>query len=173
MSAPKAIKIPLPRTGGNLLKDGVYKVRVDETEVREGPSGFPYISLTLAVLDRNGKPLGGKVWDNLSLGPKARFKIDQILDALEAETEGSVTPNWFKGKVCWVRITSEPYQGVLKNKIDRYLTPEQAEKAIADSNGDISGTWAQEPLVSAASDEDEGTAVESMPEEMADDDIPF
>lgn len=174
----KGMEIPLERTGGRaLLKEGVYRLRIEGVEERMGPSGSPYLSLTLSVIGSNGRPTESKIWDNLSFAPKARFKVDQILDALEAPEEGTVTPRYFLGKLLYATLGTDSYQGTLKNVVKQYLPPGKAVEMLekqAEEDGLEYTPPPDSPLVSFEDEEDdEESIVSNAPDELEEEDIPF
>lgn len=117
--------ISLKRTNG-ILPDGVYKLRVEKVEVKQGQKA-PYIALQLLVVGKTTK-----VYENVSTAEAARFRLEQFLDAIEAPAKGNLKPNSLRGKTFWAKLTNESYQGRLKNTIDTYLTPAIAEQLLAD-----------------------------------------
>lgn len=170
------IKIPLERTGGrSLLADGVYRARIESVEQKQGAKG-PYLSFVYNIVTPDGRPTDTKIWDNISLAEKARFKVDQFLDALEAGTEGSVGLGWFKGKSLWVTVTNETYQQQLKNRIGSYITPEMATQLLekAEYEGTIvTGDQAFSSSYMGEEDEEASGPQADMPEDVAEEDIPF
>jgi hypothetical protein len=176
------LQIPLERTGGRaVLEEGIYALRIESIEEKVGPSGNPYLNLTMIVLDKSGRPSNTKIWDILSLAPKARFKIDQVLDALEAPEEGSVGPKWFVNKRLWAVLTTDTYKGTTKNVVDRYLLKEVAEESLRKGAEEAGESFTQIDMSSNGTDEPDdedweepAPIVEKLPDELKeDDDIPF
>lgn len=113
--------------GGGLRPDGVYKLKVEDVEVKQAsdPSKFPYLNVRFSVL-YNGQPKGLSVWDILSYSPAARFKFDQILDAMNAPEDGEVNYRWLKGKQVFATLITATHKGKVSNKVGQYLTAEAA-----------------------------------------------
>jgi hypothetical protein len=120
------MNIPLERVG--VLNDGIYKIRVTETEDRTSAAGNAYVNLTCTVLDDMGKDSGITIWHTLTMTPKSRFMVSQFLDAIGAPPTGSMNSRSFKGKTFWAQVGKDTYQGKTKNTISACLTPEQAKK---------------------------------------------
>jgi hypothetical protein len=120
------MQIPLDRVG--LLPDGVYMVRVTETEDRTSAAGNAYVNLTCTVLDEMGKDTGTTIWHTLTMTPKSRYMVSAFMDAVGAPATGSISSRALKGKYFWAQIGKDTYQGKSKNVIVTCLTPEQAKK---------------------------------------------
>lgn len=131
------MRVPLKRDAArSVLPDGVYELMIKEVEDKVGKeSGIPYMNLTLTVR-KNGRPVGGSVWDIISMSDNAAFKLAQFLDAVEAEESGDVSSQWFKGKKAWATLSTDTYNGTVKNVVKSYLTPDQAEDILS-KQGDM------------------------------------
>jgi hypothetical protein len=166
------MNIPLERVG--VLSDGVYKIRITETEDRTSAAGNAYVNLTCTVLDDMGKDSGVTIWHTLTMTPKSRFMIGQFLDAIGAPATGSINSRSFKGKTFWAQVGKDTYQGKTKNIISACLTPEQAKKEpdtihnVFNLNGmedeSPSNGYDDSDLTSWDEDDDDSTA--TLPEEM-------
>lgn len=128
--------ISLTRTGG-ILPDGVYKVKVDNMELKAGQKA-PYFACRFKV-DRKDSI----VFENISLAESARFRLEAFLDAIEAPNSGNMTPAkfivWCRGKSLFATLANESYNGRLKNVIGNYLLPEVAKQLMTEqaaSSGD-------------------------------------
>lgn len=176
--------IPLERKEGRtILTPGTYKVRIVEAEPKQGEKG-PYLKLTLDVVDANNKKTDHRVWDNISFAKKARFKVNQFLDALEMPNEkSSVSYRSLIGKTLWVTLKEETYQGKTKNVVNNYMEPSTIE-AIIDNYDSVDFASQEEdddwetPTIGKREflpeDEDE-ESVGNIPDEISgeDDDIPM
>lgn len=120
-------KINFKRDEGSVRPDGVYKLKVEDVEVKQAsdPSKFPYLNVRFSVL-YNGQPKGLSIWDILSYSPAARFKFDQILDAMNAPEDGEVSYRWLKGKQVFATLITATHKGKVSNKVGQYLTAEAA-----------------------------------------------
>lgn len=117
--------------GSGILPEAIYQLRVDDVEVKQASnSEFPYLNVKYAVL-YNGQPKGGAIWDVLSYSPNARFKFDQLFDAMNAPSSGEVPITWLKGKKVYVSLITQTYKGKISNKVGQYLTPEVAAAQMA------------------------------------------
>lgn len=123
----------------SVVKPGIYKIRIDEVDdSSNGPSGFLNIKMNCSILSSSGKPTGRTTWTNLSMSPKARFKIDKFLDAINAPEEGKVSPKSFKGKTLWVRIEKgKNNRGETVSQITDYLTDLEMESIQATEVPDV------------------------------------
>lgn len=147
--------------GGGLRPDGVYRLKVEDVEVKQAsdPSKFPYLNVRFSVL-YNGQPKGLSVWDILSYSPAARFKFDQILDAMNAPEDGEVSYRWLKGKQVFATLTTATHKGKVSNKVGQYLTAEAAAELQeanlgADSDDDFEDDDDLEDSDTDDDDEDE------------------
>lgn len=166
------------------VKPGVYKVRIEEVDdTQAGPSGFLNIKLTYQIISSSGKPTGRQLFDNLSMSPKARFNMDNFLDAINAPEEGNVSPRSFKGKSLWVQVDKRKNnRGEIVPDVVGYLT-EEAMKTIeatevADveiSDDDYSAPRDFRPSASLDDDGEEGEEDSQLENVMDgnDEDIPF
>lgn len=164
------MQIPLDRV--DLLEDGIYKIRVTETEDRTSAAGNPYVNLSCSVLNDMGKDSGIIVWHTLTMTPKSRIMVGQFLDAVGAPKSGSLNSRLLKGKSFWGQIGKETYKGKTRNIIVSCLTPEQANKDedtirnVFDLNNvEDNSEGFNDDL--ASWEEDDSTA--SLPEEMMED----
>lgn len=87
---------------------GVHLVRVANFDTGQGQSG-PYIKYTLEI--QEGPFQGRWLWLYLSLSEKARFKLNEFLDAVEAPKKGTSHPEDFVGAVFRVMVEHEEYNG--------------------------------------------------------------
>jgi len=165
------MQISLDRVG--LLEDGIYKVRVTETEDRTSAAGNPYVNLTCDVLNDMDKSTGTTVWHTLTMTPKSKFMVSKFMDAIGAPPTGSINSRSLKGKTFWAQIGKDTYQGKTKNVITECLTPEQA-KRDEDTINNVFNTASFEDDGPAGSQEDDISAWEteeddslaSLPDEM-------
>ena len=166
------MQIPLDRVG--LLDDGIYKIRITETEDRTSAAGNAYVNLTCDVLDGMGKPNGTTVWHTLTMTPKAKVMVSQFLNAVGAPLTGSLNSRSLKGKTFWAKVGKDTYQGKTKNIIVSALTPEEAKQEpdtinnvwnLGGSDEDpISNGFNREDDLSSWDEEDDSTA--NLPDEM-------
>jgi len=167
------MNIPLERVG--LLDDGIYKIRVTETEDRTSTNGNPYVNLTCSVLDERGQETGVQIWHTLTMTKKSMPMVGQFLDAVGAPTTGSISSRALKGKTFWAQVGKDTYQGRTKNVIKSPLTPEQAKKD-ADSIHNVFNMSADEETPSngfhdddvESWDNDDEDSTATLPEEMED-----
>lgn len=170
------MQIPLDRVG--LLADGIYLLRVTDTEDRTSAAGNAYVNLTCDVLDENGKGTGNTIWHTLTMTPKARFMVSKFMDAIGAPKEGTLNSRSLKGKKFWAQVGRDTYQGKSKNVVNSPLTWEEAKKD-EDSISNVFSTSfeADEPEgfddndIANWSEDDDSLA--SLPEEMAEEDTKF
>jgi hypothetical protein len=120
-------KISLSRSSRDqLLPNGIYWGKIEEVEVvEESPSGFPYLKLRIAA---NVEGERRAFWTNVSLAPTARFKVDELLDALEAPTEGEIRVQQLKGNSLFFKLAIDTYNGNQRNVIEKFLVPSQVRE---------------------------------------------
>lgn len=166
------MQIPLERVG--LLPDGIYRIRVTETEDRTSQAGNAYVNLTCEVLDDMGKSTDVVIWHTLTMTPKARFMVGKFMDAIGAPTTGTMNSRSLKGKQFWAQVGKDTYQGKSKNVIVTPLTAEEAKKDADTINNVFSTSFEAEPEENGFDpndvsnwEEEEGPG--SLPEEMEED----
>jgi hypothetical protein len=115
------VKINLTRSANELAPKGIYLGKIEDVEVVEdSPSGFPYLKLRL------GANIGGErkaFWTNVSLSPTARFKVDELLDAVEAPAEGELSIAQLKGAQVYFTLEITSYNGTQRNSVEKFLAP--------------------------------------------------
>lgn len=166
------MQIPLERVG--VLDDGIYMIRITETEDRTSAAGNAYVNLTCTVLDDMGKDSGVVIWHTLTMTPKSRPMVSAFLDAIGAPLTGNISSRAFKGKKFWANVGKDTYQGKTKNVIKACLTPEQAKRDEDTINNVFSLSMDDEPSGNgfvdddpASWDDDDSTA--TLPDEMTED----
>lgn len=109
-----------------LIPQGLYPFRIIEFEVRQGGSGFPYISYTMELVAES-KELqdweGQRIWMNVSLSPQARWKLDEFLDAVGAPEKGTAEPGDFLGAVVLAEVVHNEWEGKLRPNINKVFQP--------------------------------------------------
>lgn len=172
------MNIPLDRVG--VLEDGIYKVRITETEDRTSAAGNAYVNLTCAVYDDMGRDTGVVVWHTLTMTKKSMPMVGQFLDAVGAPKTGSLNSRSLKGKFLWAKIGKDTYQGRTKNVIAMCLTPEQAKKdedtinnvfSLSVEDDEPNNGFHDDDGPESWDDDDDSTA--TLPEEMEDGDTKF
>jgi hypothetical protein len=168
-----AIRVPLNRElSRSVLPDGIYQVVIEDVEDKVGKdSGIPYMNLTLSVR-RNGRPVGGSIWDIVSMSDAAAFKLAQFLDAVGAPEDGEVSSQWFKGKKLWARLYTDVYDGDPRNKVKKFLTEEQAQKVL-DTMGEEAEVDFQTDDEPAPAKRGRGRAAKVEVEEMEEEEMPL
>jgi hypothetical protein len=123
------------------LPAGVYTVAlIDLEENVGGASGFPYFKATLEVLD--GEFANRRLWTNLSLSPKAAWKLQEALIAFgespdDLTAEFDFDPEKYLGVEFDVSVSQSSYEGRVTNVVDNFLPsgaqPPQAAQSAAKS----------------------------------------
>lgn len=171
------MNIPLDRVG--ILEDGIYKVRVTETEDRTSAAGNAYVNLTCTIYDDMGQDTGVTVWHTLTMTKKSMPMVGQFLDAVGAPKTGSLNSRSLKGKYFWAKIGKDTYQGRTKNVISTCLTPEQAKKEEDSINNVFNLSVEEEPSSNGYDEEDgpeswdDDDSTATLPEEMEEGDTKF
>lgn len=130
------------------LPAGVYSVAIiDMEEVSSSPSGYPYFKVTMEILD--GEFAGRRQWSNLSLSPKAMWKLQEALIAF-GESPDSLTgefdfdPEKYLGVECLITVAQTTYEGRISNTVEAFLPPGTTPSASAPGSR---GTKAKKPSV--------------------------
>jgi hypothetical protein len=122
MSDKTPTPISLSRTAG-ALPEGVHSFRIVEVEEREGPSEWPYLNVTMEVEEGSDYD-GQRVWATVSLSPKARWKLEEFLDAVQAPEEGELYGDDFVGVRVRTTIIHEQWEGQTRARVERFLPME-------------------------------------------------
>ena len=136
---PLSTKRQIKQCREGLLPNGVYRLIIEHVEEKDGPSGHPYWNFRLRPIVQ-GQKSGVAVWDKVSLSPEARFRVENLLNAMEIDEEETpeIEPEYLIGKSYWASLSSREYQGKWSNEEKQYLTPEAAENLLqkqAESTG--------------------------------------
>jgi hypothetical protein len=111
-------RVDLDRISGPIT-EGLHKFRIVGIEQREGQAA-PYFSVQMECVDK-GNDEGKLVWDNVSLSPAARWKMEQFLDAMGAPATGEVFFEDYEGEYVQASVIHDLYDGKLQAKVDRLL----------------------------------------------------
>ena len=104
--------INLKRSSG-LPSQGVHLFKITKAEEKESTSGNPMWVLT-CVCQTAGDDQGLQMPVFLSLTDAARFKVDEFLDAIEADKHGSLEVGECVGKLLRIAVQHAPYQGNMR-----------------------------------------------------------
>lgn len=135
------------------LSEGVHRARVVDWDEKMGGSGFPYWAFTLEI--QEGQPWDGtRLYTNISHSPKARFKMDEWLDAFRQAEGTQVYAEQFVGKYLRVNVQMGEYDGRKRPEVANYLPDgtaqntkhKQVERASTNPVADQT-TTAEEPVV--------------------------
>jgi len=109
--------------GGVVLPEGPIQLEVSDISQEVGQdSGAAYLAFEFTVSE--GQYEGKKVWDNMSLSPKALWKLRGFLEAAEFEVEGGIQDidlDELIGLNVTAEISHEMYQGKKKNRVTNYI----------------------------------------------------
>jgi hypothetical protein len=140
MSTP----VDLARNSG-VPTEGIHLFKITEgKEQLSKTSGEPMWVLTLVCQD--GEDKGKIVTVFMSLAPKARFKIDQLLDAIDAPKHGTVTVEQIpghniKGAVVYGEYNGSPtanIQGMWGADVDVKYSPPSKPSSETSSIDELS-----------------------------------
>lgn len=111
------------------LTPGEYTFEVVDREIKEGPSGYPYVNFRCEVIEpKPGEGQTTSLFQIVSLSPAAKFGVALWLNALEISKPTGVSSadeaakyislqsfgKRFKG-----RVINEDYEGVMQSKIKK------------------------------------------------------
>lgn len=103
-------ELDLSRNSGNPT-EGLHLFKITKIEEKASlSSGNPQLVLTCVCQDQ-GEDLGKNVGMFLSLSPAARFKIDELLDAVNAPKKGTWKIEQFVGKSFKAMVKYGEYEG--------------------------------------------------------------
>lgn len=125
---PEYISTPVDTTRTSMLAEGIHELRVVDFDENMGGSGYPYWSFTLEV--NEGGPWDGFVlWTNISLSPKARFKMDEWLDAFSIPEGEEAFAETFVGKRLRATIVHGIWNNRKRPEVDAFLPATAKMKA--------------------------------------------
>ena len=120
--------------GFDPIPAGAYPIVVSTVKQSEedGPSGFPYFILELTVAE--GEFENRKLWTNLSMSPKAAFKVKEFLLAVGVPEEDlagefDFDPDEYEGATLEIAVKQESYEGVVRNKVTNFIPAEEPTTA--------------------------------------------
>lgn len=150
------------------IDPGTYPFKIVNVEDKQGPSGYPYLILSMICQGKGNKGLNHS--ERLSLSPQARFRVNQFLDSIGAAAKGRVNSTSFIGKTAWAMMDmQDDNQGGRRIGVARWiLPPEDAEEYFA-------GADDKDESVNEPADELEQVVANAIDElnGATDDDIPF
>ena len=95
---------------------GSHYARLTEMIQKTGPKG-EYWEYTV-VIEESSPDNGRELPLRISLTPQARWKMDEFLDAVEAQAEGEARGSSFLGKLIKVHVLETEYNDRHKAEID-------------------------------------------------------
>jgi len=126
--------------GFDPIPAGVYPIVVSSLKQSEedGPSGYPYIIVEMTVAD--GEFENRKLWTNLSMSPKAAFKVKEFLLSVGVSEEDlggefEFDPDAYEGATADVAVKQESYEGQIKNRVTNFVAAEDAAPKKAAPKG--------------------------------------
>ena len=114
-----------------LIKPGVYEVTIESADLRTSSQGNEMIVLRLKLTDE-----GTIVYDQVVFSPNAKWKVKAFLEcfdipAEDGEDESITIDDDFAddliGKTGTVRIGVEPYNGIKRNRVHKYLPMDEEQ----------------------------------------------
>lgn len=127
-----AVRIPLKRTSG-LPPEGVYRCVIRKVDLKDGPSNYQYMSCECGIDDKTQPVYSGRTfYANLSLSPKATWKMEEALDALGAPEEGEINDTaWFHGKRFYAKLVHNEYEGRTNLQLERWIARDKVQDELA------------------------------------------
>ena len=112
--------------------EGVYKLRVSDVQIKPTKDKPENKNLNLEyTIDEPEEWAGWKVWDNVSLTPQARWRLQQVLEAITGEEwrddSMQLDPRDLLGKEFEASLIHSTYEGKTNAKVKDYF---QAEKPL-------------------------------------------
>jgi hypothetical protein len=105
------------------VPEGVHPFEISELKLSDepGPSGFHYINIKLVCIE-SGVEEGKLVWSKVSQSPKARFIMENFLDALEIPSDaGQVNIASFHGTRVRCLIKHQEWDNKISAGVDKWL----------------------------------------------------
>jgi hypothetical protein len=156
------VDIPLKRTAG-LPPIGIYRCVIRKVDLNDGASGYPYMACECSIDDKKYPDESGSVfYANLSLSPKAKWKMEEALNALGAPTEGRIdSTGWFMGKRFYAMLEHHEWEGRKRLQLDEWIARDLVKERVA--------AWLQESAKLKAEEKATKVVAEAEAAEMAPD----
>ena len=143
-------------SGGRLVAEGDYKVKVLEVEHKTSESsGKPMLSWIFEVVSKDG----GKLFYNTSLQPQALFNLKNLLLCLGVDVPNnkiSLDLDDLVGRECGVTVAHEMYDGKKRAKISDIFPVDEEDEEDDDSDDEGDEDDEEEDEEIDYSDLDEG-----------------
>jgi hypothetical protein len=118
------------KTGFAPVKPGTYQIRVKEVTNRNPEKNdlkvvFEFVQPSTELLGIDNNPLkgnAGSLFDYVMLEPDKQWKLRQLIEACGMPW-ADFDEMELQGKELYAIIKTEPYEGEIKNKINRYVVP--------------------------------------------------
>ena len=109
-------------------------VKIEECTIQG--SGDDGLKVQFEVTGGSGK--GCKVFETLSLGEKALWKLKMLLEALGMKATGKLTIDLDKllNKACAIEVIHDEYNGQKRAKISQYLKLSELDEEVEDDDDD-------------------------------------
>lgn len=116
--------------------EGQFKAKIIKAEDGTTQGGDDCIKLRFEVLSGSGK--GCQVFDTLTLGEKALWKLKTLLEALGLKSDGKIVVDLDKleGKSCGIEVIHDEYNGTKRAKINQYIKNAMLEDEDDDEDDD-------------------------------------
>jgi hypothetical protein len=121
--------IDLKRNSG-IPSLGTHLFKITETEEDTGSTGYEYWKLTL-ICQTPGDDEGKKATAFVSHSPKARFKMDELLDAIDAPRQGRFRREQLHGKILRGTVVHDEREGRVYANVDNFLPVKENESFLA------------------------------------------
>lgn len=151
------------------IEVGSYAFRIVNVEDKMGPSGFPYLILSLMSITKGSA--GIQHSEMVSLSPKAKFRLVQFLDSIKAPPKGKMNSTELIGKVAWATIEMQVNErnGKEEPKVKEWFTePADAANWLASEEEILEGSSSSDEAVESVV----ANAISEL-ESGEDADIPF
>lgn len=113
------VEIELGRPAGGLIPEGPALFRIKKIDLKSGPSGYGYLKAEFRA--EQGEAAGMALWDNLSLSPEARFRLNAFLDALDLPRTGKMRTSALLDRPIFIDVKHEDWEGEARAKVGKYL----------------------------------------------------
>lgn len=119
MNEASHTKVDLSRTSG-LVSEGTHLFKITAAKEQLSGAGNAQYVLTATCQDQ-GEDLGRAVTLFMPLVPQARFRIDALLDAINAPRKGEWTCEQFVNKSFRGVVVTDQFEGSPTSKISKFL----------------------------------------------------
>lgn len=114
---PNDPEIEANRNETPVVSAGRHLMVLEAVEQRVSSAGNSLLMWRFRIVGNRDPDADQAIFHNTSLLPQARWKLDQLLDALAAPLTGKIRVNSLRGRMMWGVVEHEEYEGTKRAKL--------------------------------------------------------